>query len=1034
MNADQQRFRKHDKDTNKYIVQTSTDTVTSTCTCKHDVNTSGVLERVTSHPLQHHDSMSPFLGSSSGSSVTHESYASSSINTASLLQSAVRSILDSPIASNNNSDDENSPIRNYEKVKRFGESLSLMSLQKQIIPAMPEEQDRKRFIGCLAAVLANTYSYEVDSENTDEINGGDRASSLKENERDRYSEQYCTDSMDPRRMISLLSLTTNGNSNISESNSFDTFLSCGSEYMPDDLKKKDSPYKYSQKKGSSASSLDSTNHNRIRRHAVLSRLLLSSAELFQLDKNHAKCFLPMLSNILTPSKNESRTQTQQFSNEDTTNMTFLERKLDEIEYLRPFLESLSPGAGLRCLAMFLIQYLLRSEEGYDSRVRHAVKTLGVLLIMHDMELDEESYISSSEAAMFGHGTTTTGTKNIGIISGKNDDFDARTKATRYFESLENVVASKLIQLSREQIKCQDSRMVGENGATRILNNALSRPSSRVLSGENFIRGLKIGGTAVAAGTLFAVTGGLAAPGIAAGVAAISGGTAISAAAAAVLTSTVALTAIFGVGGGGLAAYKMQRRTVGLTEFEFVKEDSDRKATTALNTITDDSAPEAELFSTVCLSGWLRDNCDFQRPWGVQPSRPRITNRTELLERFYSVYSPEHVPKCSKILASWKGEEAKLWHVLRQKYGRDPSHLFPLEPGLRAINSLVHEQREIVDRLFHELGCGTSKDYNKQQKTPLQRLHVPKRQNEHISLKQTPTSLANSPYGYLVDESLHGPHADDLLFQSSFSEDSSGVPINSTIPSEEIVNRNETTSSTKSPKHIATVWDYRATYGGELYTVRWETDLLTELCDSVTDLAFDVVSGGTAHLLKFTALSTLLSAVALPYALVNAANMIDATWTLVIERADEAGKELARSLLFSTAGNRPVTLIGYSFGARAIYSCLKELARFQQRWELMHEKRKQAGWKNPIQRGTEYEEGSDAFYMNMREPASIVEDVVLMGLPNHLSLSSWKACRQIVAGRLTHCFSQRDLILSLMFQIKKFGLKPGTFILFVLKTQ
>lgn len=48
----------------------------------------------------------------------------------------------------------------------------------------------------------------------------------------------------------------------------------------------------------------------------------------------------------------------------------------------------------------------------------------------------------------------------------------------------------------------------------------------------------------------------------------------------------------------------------------------------------------------------------------------------------------------------------------------------------------------------------------------------------------------------------------------------------------------------------------------------------------------------------------------------------------------------------------------------------------------------------------------------------------MGLPNHLSLSSWEACRQVVAGRVVNCFSQKDLILSLMFQYKKFGLKPG----------
>jgi hypothetical protein len=152
-------------------------------------------------------------------------------------------------------------------------------------------------------------------------------------------------------------------------------------------------------------------------------------------------------------------------------------------------------------------------------------------------------------------------------------------------------------------------------------------------------------------------------------------------------------------------------------------------------------------------------------------------------------------------------------------------------------------------------------------------------------------------------------------------------------------------------------------------------------------------------------------------------MIDGTWTLVVERADAAGKELAESLLFSNAGNRPVNLVGFSFGARAIYSCLKELARYQEKWEDYQEKRKLGSTKekNRQQRDAD---AKDAAFEKMREPSSIVESAILMGLPNHLSLSSWQACRQVVAGRLVNCFSRKDLILSLMFQLKKIGLKPG----------
>jgi Protein of unknown function (DUF726) len=525
--------------------------------------------------------------------------------------------------------------------------------------------------------------------------------------------------------------------------------------------------------------------------------------------------------------------------------------------------------------------------------------------------------------------------------------------------------------------------------------------------------------------LFAVTGGLAAPGIAAGIAAFAGGTAATAVAAALFSSTLAVTTIFGVGGGSLAAYKMQRRTQGLTEFTFCK-DTGKESKSKDDA---DDAVEAELFSTICLSGWLRDRFDFQRPWGRTPSYPRLTDRLELLERFYSIYRPDHV---AKILETWKGEEKELWELLREKYGRSPDNLFPLDEGPRFQGALTLEQREVVDQQFVELGYTTLPAAKSGQPTPFERMRVgwKRRMQEPQKVSQcwreTPARIQERSSMLPVD-SLHGPHLLGTSHASSFTDGasaaSSGLESESTTECMTPDNREDSNDSPSQPKHLSTVWDYEANYGGEMYTIRWESELLTELCDSVADLAFDLVSSGSAQILKHTALSTLLAAVAWPYALVNAANMIDGTWTLAVERADEAGKELARSLLMSRAGHRPVTLVGFSFGARAIYSCLKELARYQEKWEDYQERNESQSYVQPAAMPVDVDEHSDEFYRYMREPASIVEDVILMGMPNHLSLSSWIACRQVVAGRLVHCFSQKDLILSLMFQFKRFGLKP-----------
>ena len=196
---------------------------------------------------------------------------------------------------------------------------------------------------------------------------------------------------------------------------------------------------------------------------------------------------------------------------------------------------------------------------------------------------------------------------------------------------------------------------------------------------------------------------------------------------------------------------------------------------------------------------------------------------------------------------------------------------------------------------------------------------------------------------------------------------------------------ESASSEKIP-HLATVWDYHATFGGELYTVRWESDLIEELCMSVFDLAADVVTGATKQLLKYTVLSALATALTIPAALKSAADMIDGTWTLVVERSDLAGQELAQSLLFSTAGNRPVNLVGFSFGARVIYSCLKELARYQEKWEDFQEQLSKSKSDRNKKKASGSKDENDEYMRKMREPASIVGDVsftTLTGLFNIL---------------------------------------------------
>ena len=55
-------------------------------------------------------------------------------------------------------------------------------------------------------------------------------------------------------------------------------------------------------------------------------------------------------------------------------------------------------------------------------------------------------------------------------------------------------------------------------------------------------------------------------------------------------------------------------------------------------------------------------------------------------------------------------------------------------------------------------------------------------------------------------------------------------------------------------------------------------------------------------------------------------LIDHPWAVCMDRAQKAGQRLAVLLLAGGHGDRPVTLIGHSFGARVLFHCLLELSR------------------------------------------------------------------------------------------------------------
>jgi len=818
-----------------------------------------------------------------------------------------------------------------------------------------------------------------------------------------------------------------------------------------------------------------------------------------------------------------------------------------MELMEPFLCGLRPNAGFQCLALLICHYLLRNPTGYDSRIRVVFKRLSVIVLSY--EISKQNAIPSC---------STYDTDNN---SGEKAAITEKMAMLK-FDALERSVAQKLLSLSKE-VELQEERNRQYNHGTHCNHSSENTEKAvevktTLFNRDQMLRGIKIGSVGVLAGTIFALTGGIAAPGIAASVAAVAGSAAAATIAVATLANTAAVPILFGVGGGGLAAYKMHRRQRGLTEFEFTRENTSIPAQKQRSdpNFPIPSAPP-ELFTTICISGWLTDKHGFQRPWGVQP---RGLNRLERLQRFYQIHNPEKESQCIKILERWKDEERQLWMVLREKYGADPDHLLPLDGPCRQ-TCLTDEEDNILNLLLEELGypaipkpansnvydghdpaMNESVPLNSNQQNCFDNLlnNITHNTTENLKTYSPPNqnplfngngTVSNNVEGMTENGDIQmelttkmlGTTQSDIMspIQTKNKDEKAGPPFRtqergvisknqdkvcdvllSPLPnSSTTINTQSTTLTCSSKVPSPTVssggdfssvvqqlqqqparkrmlaWDYQADYAGELYTVKWESSLLMELCDSVTDMTIDFVGGATKEILRHSALAAILSAVALPIALVNAAHMIDGTWTLAIERADEAGAELARCLLESEAGHRPVTLVGFSMGARLIYSCLKELDRHQTIWENQRETKNDIG-KSEINRDkreesfanrsgnadkkaehssrrhslrstsdydliNDYNEqrqehrngyndagtvndkslspstsGNSTKVLYKREPASIVEDAILMGLPNHFSSNGWAACRRIVPGRLVNCFSRKDLILSLMFQLKR----------------
>ncbi|KAK2029982.1 YSIRK family gram-positive signal peptide [Colletotrichum zoysiae] len=164
---------------------------------------------------------------------------------------------------------------------------------------------------------------------------------------------------------------------------------------------------------------------------------------------------------------------------------------------------------------------------------------------------------------------------------------------------------------------------------------------------------------------------------------------------------------------------------------------------------------------------------------------------------------------------------------------------------------------------------------------------------------------------------------------------------------------------------------------EVFALRYEMRSLLalgrELDSLVSSYAWSFVK---VEILKRTVLASLWAAL-WPAYLIKAASQIDNPFSLARNRSDKAGRVLADALIAKVQGERPVTLVGYSLGARVIYSCLRSLAE--------------------------------------RQAFGLVDTVVFIGAPVPSNREHWQVLRSVVSDRIVNVYSETDYILGFLYR-------------------
>lgn len=434
------------------------------------------------------------------------------------------------------------------------------------------------------------------------------------------------------------------------------------------------------------------------------------------------------------------------------------------------------------------------------------------------------------------------------------------------------------------------------GSDKAPTTARHRSGNDNNSSADKYRYLKVGLAALGGGALFAVTGGLAAPAIAAGVGSILGivpGASAAAGAVAGFMSTqvgvAAVTTTMATAGAATTGSKMAYRTAEVKDFGFL-ELKETMATAAItNNNSSSTSPEK-----------VRGVGD--RGYSSTITRERSSSFTSSLDMHKS-WSDSGIGRDDSTNAGAAGG------------GADPGHLL----GGNGSGSLSIQGRR------HSGSLSSLNSSNKEA--------GPSSSSAWKSWfgKSKNTDSADDKNGNTTSTS----NKDDKD-SNKIKEKLLPVPIRPSHPAEGIKLSTVIGVSgwITNPEDFINPWTCVTSPAADRFALVWCTSELQTLQSALGALLAKGAAGqaarlGMQHLLIGGA--GLVSALG-PTVILGAATglLIENAWTVAIDRSDKAGKLLAHVLMTGGNGGRPVTLIAHSMGARLVFSALLELCRCEAR--------------------------------------------------------------------------------------------------------